>query len=206
MKFPAHDLNLLWLPEASERDSRVRRPLVPAYRVGELFQRGRLHWPIGTQYTYGPNGHGLTLFLGPIPQQLIHDVRFGEAEFALIVELPILVLAFRFGHSISWSDVPFCFHMQPACDRMIPPPELSDETRALLWVTLVGARDGLIHAQRGMTLAPEFTRVLHQSIREQAAKPFSPDDCLMAVRQLFVDRRDMDARLSLARSHTKGNR
>lgn len=205
MRFPSRDFELSWLSAISQRPFHAQRPVVPPYRVGEPFQRGRRQWPIGTRYSYGHNGHELTLFLSPIHERLIGDLRFGEAEFALVVESPVLVLAFRFGQSCSWSDAPFCFHMQPTQGRVIPPPELSEQTRALLWVTLVGARDGLIHAQRGMTLAPEFTRALHQAIREQAAKPFSPDACLTAMCNLFLDHPDVSARLTQARARAKGN-
>ncbi len=41
----------------------------------------------------------------------------------------------------------------------------------MLWITLVGAEDGIIHAQRGMTLSPAFTRELHDAIRTQAMRP-----------------------------------
>jgi hypothetical protein len=205
MRFPSRDSRGSWLSDACQRDFRAKGPRVPPYRVGEPLQQGRWHWPIGAQYCYGLNGHELTLFLSPIHQQLVHDIQSGEAEFALVVEVPVLVLAFRFGQSFSWSDVPFCFHMQPAHGRIVPPPVLSQESRALLSITLVGAEDGLIHAQRRMTLAPQFTRVLHQAIREQATKPFSPDDCVTAVSNLFLDHPDINARLSLAQAWTKGN-
>ena len=72
---------------------------------------------------------------------------------------------------------PYTWHMQPAHCRVTPPLESSPETRALLWITLVGADDGMIHAQRGMTLAPAFTRTLQDAIRAQASTPFDPDLC-----------------------------
>jgi hypothetical protein len=205
MKFSCQDLELFWVSNTPRPFPTVRHPLVPAYRVGEPLQRGRRHWPIGTQYTYGFNGHELTLFLDRIDERLIRDVRYEEAEFALMVKLPVILLAYRFGQSIPWSDVPFCLHMQPAHRRVIPPPEHSHETRALLWITLVGAHDGLIHAQRGMTLAPDFTRVLHSAIQGQARMSFSPDDCLTAISDLLLTYPDTRTRLSLAQARTFGN-
>jgi hypothetical protein len=101
--------------------------------------------------------------------------------------------------------VPFCIHMQPRHCRAIPPPETSHETRALLWVTLVGARDGLIHAQRGLTLAPDFTATLHNAIRAQAASTFSSDECLSAVSELLVNYPDPATRRTLAQARTIGN-
>ena len=88
---------------------------------------------------------------------------------------------------------------------MVPPPGSSHESRALLWITLVGAHDGIIYAQRGMTLAPEFTSVLHTAIRDQARMSFSQDDCLTAVSELLVAYPETKARLALAQARTTGN-
>jgi hypothetical protein len=123
----------------------------------------------------------------------------------VIIQPPVIVLAYRFGQSIPWSDVPYCWHFQPAHWRVIPPRETSPETRALLWITLVGADDGVIYAQRGMTLAPDFTRTLHAAIRAQARMPFDPDECVGAIGDLMVARPSTLARLPFAQSHTAGN-
>ena len=128
-------------------------PVEPPARTGlsgrGAARRGRRHWPEGTQYSYGLNGHELTLFLAGVDDQLVDDVKYGEAEFAVIVEHPVLVLAYRFGQSIRWSDVPYTWHLQPARCRVTPPLEASPESRALLWITLVGADDGIIHRSGG---------------------------------------------------------
>src|SRR5208283_3144350 len=155
MNTSSQNLKLFWVSNALRESIPARRTLVPLYRVGEALQRGRRHWPTGAQYTHACNGHELTLFLPEIDDRHVQDVKNGEGEFAVIARLPLIVLAYRFGQSVAWSDVPYCWHMQPAHYRVIPPLELSPETRALLWVTLVGAHDGIINAQRGMTLAPE---------------------------------------------------
>ena len=138
MRFSSQDIELLWIPNAPRQIPAAGRPVVPVYRVGEPLQRGRRNWPVCTHYCYGPRGHELTLFLDQINEPLIQDIRCGEAEFALMTKLPVIVLAYRFGQSIPWSDVPFCLHMQPSHTRAIPPPGKSPETRALLWITLVG--------------------------------------------------------------------
>ena len=87
--------------------------LVPVYRVGELFRRGRTEWSEGSQFTYSPGGLELTLFVSDVRDEVISDVRRGEAELALIVELPLIVITYRFGRSIPWSDVPYSWHLQP---------------------------------------------------------------------------------------------
>src|SRR5262249_2068346 len=134
--------------------------LVPIYRVGEKFRKGRHAWPEGAQFAVGPAGHEITLFRSQIDQRTIDEVRQGETEFALIVEPPLIVLSYRFGKSIPWDDVPFCWHLQPTSWRVIPTVPHSYNARVLLWITLVGSEDGIIHAQRGVTLSPDFTHSL----------------------------------------------
>jgi hypothetical protein len=136
---------------------------------------------------------------------MVQDVRFGEAEFAVIISPPVIVLAYRFGDSIPWSDAPYCWHFQPPHCRAVPGPEASPEARALLWITLVEANDGIIRAQRGMTLAPGFTRTLHAAIRTQAGVPFDPDQCTVAVGDLLVAYPTASSRLALAQARTIGN-
>jgi hypothetical protein len=199
------NLDLLWVSNAPRRSGPANRPLVPVYRVGEPLQRGRRHWPSGAQYVYGLSGHELTLFHPDVDERLVQDVKYGEAEFAVIVRPPVIVLGYRFGQSIPWSDVPYCWHLQPAYWRVIPARQSFPETRALLWITLVGSEDGTIHAQRGMTLAPDFTRTLHAAIRAQARMPFDPDQCAEAVGELLVAHPTTLSRLSLAQARTIGN-
>ncbi len=205
MNIPSQDLQPFWKSNPLRTPFPAIRPSVPLYRVGEPLQRGRRHWTTGTQYTHGCNGHELTLFLPEIDERHVQDVKNGEGEFAVIARLPLIVLAYRFGQSVPWSDVPYCWHMHPAHCRVIPPPELSPETRALLWVTLVGAHDGIIQAQRGMTLAPEFTRFLNGAIRAQACIPFNPHRCTAVITDLLITHPCTLDRLPLAQVRIIGN-
>jgi len=201
----SQDLDLFWMSKPPRPCTPPDRRSIPVYRVGEPLQPGRRRWPTGVQYTYGPGGHDLTLFLRDIDERMIQDVRFGEAEFAVITRLPVIVLAYRFATSIPWSDAPYCWHFQPAHWRTIPEREASPEVRALLWISLVGADDGIIRAQRGLTLAPEFTSTLHTAIRAQAGRPFDPDECAAAIVDLLVAYPSTSARLPLAQARTIGN-
>lgn len=206
MKMTSQDLDLFWLPNSPAPYLPTARTSVPAYRVGEPLLRGRRSWPAGAQYHYAARGHELTLFHPAIDDDVIDDVKRGEAEFAVIVEHPVLLLAYRFGTNGAWSDVPYCWHMQPPYSRVLPPAESSPESRALLWITLVGANDGIIHAQRGMTLAPDFTRILQDAIRKQALAGFHPYKCMEAMKELLVTHPSTAHRLPLARARTVGNR
>jgi hypothetical protein len=191
--------------KASRGYTSTKQSLVPVYRVGELFHRGRTQWPEGGQFTYSPGGLELTLFRSAIRDDVVHEVRRGEVELALIVELPLIVVTYRFGQAIPWNDVPYSWHLQPMTWRIIPNLESSLETRALLWITLVGANDGIIHAQRGVTLAPPFTRSLHGAIRTQAFMAFDAEDCTSAISKVFLNYSSTVDRLALAEARTIGN-
>jgi hypothetical protein len=183
----------------------VIRPVFPAYRVGELFHENRLGWPQGAQFTSGPRCHELTLFQADIGPGHVHDISRGPADFALIVETPVIVLAYRFGESIAWTDVPYSWHLQPEFGRAIPSLASSHEERSLLWITLVGTQDGIIYAQRGMTLSPEFTRALHQAIREQAMSTFDAKECTSAISSIYLRSLGTCDRLEMAKVRTMGN-
>lgn len=171
---------------------------IPSYRVGEPFTPGRSAWPAAAQYNHGPAGHELTLFVPSPSPQLIEGVRRGEALFALGLAGPVFYLAYRFEGSSGWEDVPYSWHLQHRGNRAKPPAEASPECRALLWITLVGADDGLIHAQRGVTLSPAFTRELHRAIRAQAEASFDPLECALAVAEASRERPDAVRRLDVA--------
>lgn len=183
----------------------TEEPRVPAYRVGEPFERGRGRWPQGAQYLYGRSGHELTLFVPSPDHRLIEGVRRGEARFALSVAGPVFYLAYRFEGARGWSDVPYSWHLQHHDARATPPDEVPREYRALLWISLVGADDGLIRAQRGVTLSPEFTRELHRAIRAQADAPFDPLECALAIAEASRERPDAARRLDVAYAWSDGN-
>lgn len=205
MNLASQDLDLFWLTDASSSHVSISRPGVPLYRVGEPLLCGRQSWPTGAQYHHAANGHELTIFQSDIDEDMIQEVQRGHMEFAVVVKHPIILLAYRFGATGAWSDVPYCWHMQPQHLRLVPPQITSDESRALLWITLVGANDGVIHAQRGVTLAPSFTQTLHEAISRQARMPFQATRCIMTLNTLLTTYPSVQDRLPLACSHTVAN-
>ena len=166
---------------------RVAYPRVPSYRVGETLVAGRRQWPVGAQYGFGAEGHQLTLFVRCVDDQIVEDVRGGDAEFAIVGESPVFLLAYRLGEQARWNAVPFGWHLQHAESRAVPSLDPSSEARALLWISLVGADDGIIHAQRGVTLGPAFTRSLHAAIQTQATTSFNALGCMLALSELPND-------------------
>ncbi len=135
---------------------------------------GRSRWPEGARYRYRLGGHELDLFLRRVRPKTLEDVVTGEVDLALLVEGPAIALAFRFGPDGPWAvTAPFHWQLLPPSDRALPgelapTSEGSSRLWSTLWITLVEARTGQVLARRAVALRPEFTRNLHQAIRQQA--------------------------------------
>ena len=101
-----------------------------------------------------------------------------EAEFALVVEGPLLVFGSRFGDTLPWSwAAPYNWHFAPPAERVVPAavpltPETYARLWATLWITLVDTATGRDRIGRAVALRPEFTHALHGVLREQAMRPF----------------------------------
>jgi hypothetical protein len=188
-----------------QRFSLVERPRVPPYRVGEPFLAGRSSWPTGAQYSFGAEGHQLTLFEPSAGPSRIEDVRRGRAEFVLLGESPVFLLAYRLGETTGWNAAPYGWHLQHVEIRAVPASNPSPEHRALLWITLVGADDGVIRAQRGVALSPSFTRALHRAIQIQAMGRFNPLECVLAASELFHAKPNLSRRIGAARVRSAAN-
>jgi hypothetical protein len=200
-----YDAGQVYQAELSRNRTFAAKALVPAYRVGQPLRQSQRSWPEGAQFTHGRGGHELTLFRSDINLAIVDDISRGAAEFALVVEHPLIVVAYRFGNSIKWNDVPYCWHLQPPDSRQVPVIVSQAEARALLWVTLVSTRDGIIRAQRGLTLSPQFTRAVNDAIRTQATMSFDPRDYTAAISRAYVGYSSTESRLSVAVSRTMGN-
>jgi hypothetical protein len=177
---------------------------VPAYRVGEPLRQGQTDWPDGSRYGFGPSGHELVLFRTDIDGDLEDAVGRGPCEFALVVEAPLIVLAYQFGKVVSWETAPFAWHLQPAERRFVPPADVPGG-RALLNLSLVGSDDGIIRAQRNVTLGPELTWALHRAIRSQARQPFDSEAYVRAVGTLYLRHPSAAAMLDYAEARSPGN-
>ena len=121
------DVNRAFRSRASRISTNWKRACVGPYRVGELLLRGHHRWSEGAQLVHDARQFELTLFRRDVCANLVADVQRGEAEFALIVDLPIMVFAYRLGELGSWTDIPFSWHTQatkaidrPAASIIVP--------------------------------------------------------------------------------------
>ena len=138
--------------------------------VGEYYPRTP-PYPETGEYNYSSKGHELTLFYRHPSFSEIEDVQHGQAEFAFVVEGPIIFFLYRFGEDIPWSDAPYSWHLVPEGDRALPEADTPPESRARLTTVLVEGESSIVRAIRNTTFSAEFSRALEDAIREQATKP-----------------------------------
>ena len=144
------------------------------YEVGKPYSPTKKHWPEGVDYNFRAGRHELRLFMRTPNRQELTDTETGEARFALTVEKDIIYFCYRFGLG-DWGDCGFSIHLVPKDERILPEPPATEYERALLSVLLIDAETGIVKVIRAVSLSPQFTRKLHQAIRDQASRPFPAD-------------------------------
>lgn len=172
--------------------------------VGQLYNPLRTQWPECSQYNYRSGAHELLLFFGSPTDREVKAARKGKAEFALFVRQPVIILAYKFGDGIPWSDAVFSIHLVPESERDLPSADLESEVRATLQVLLVDAHTGILRALRLVSFSPAFTRALHTGIREQAAAPWDSARYDAAVAELYALYPSSEAFVRVAQARCTG--
>jgi hypothetical protein len=164
----------------------ARAPVFPAVRDDLFYQElmdwaptpVRIPWLEGADYQYRLGSHQLILAIRGVTDRQEAAVGRDEAEFALVVEGPLLVFGSRFGVTLPWCwATPYNWHFAPPAERVVPAavpltPETYTRRWATLWITLVDTATGRARIGRAVALRPAFTRALHVALREQAIRPF----------------------------------
>ena len=129
---------------------------------------------IRSRYLYSGGEHDLELSGARLSRRHADAVREGVAEFALLIEEPVVFLCSRFGDAVPWTASPYSWHLTPRELRSIPPqPSSPDERRGFMAITLIDRSGGPARATRNVTLSLDFTRALNEAIRDQARLAFS---------------------------------
>ncbi|MBV8232686.1 MAG: hypothetical protein JO329_22115 [Planctomycetaceae bacterium] len=149
------------------------------------FREGRDRWPPGSHYRHHRGGHELIRVVRKIGDDHVAAFLRGRAEFALLVDDPLIIVCSRFGAALPWAEGVFHWHRVPRPERAWPALADDPDAGAALDVSLVEARDGRIRARRRVTLSPAFTRVLHEQILEQARCTYDPSEVDRALATLF---------------------
>lgn len=173
------------------------------YRVGEPYISGRTRWPESVEYNYRSGGHELRMFLRHPSSNEIRAIRSGDTEFALVIDWPVLLLLYRFGDAIPWSDAPYSWHMVPEHQRTVP-AEIATGQSAMLSIILVDADTGIIRVLRAVTLSPHFSRALHEAIAAQSVTRFNQAEFDAKLAELY--RGDTRSLLPRATARTAGGR
>ena len=176
---------------------------MPTLSVGSLYHPARTSWPECSQYNYRAGAHELLLFLHRPSEDEVAAIRTGESEFALYVSGLVILLLYRFGSAIQWSDAPYSWHLVPTDEQDLPSADLEGGKRALLNVILIDASNGKVQGIRALTVSSAFTRKVHSAIREQAEGPWDPTGYQRELDQLYA-RHTSEQLVQLAMARSKG--
>jgi hypothetical protein len=142
--------------------------------VGKPYVQGVTKWPEASEYLYSVNGHELRLFYNSPSIAEIEGAKSGKAEFALYVQLPVIIFLHKIAPAHDWADCPYTFWRVPDTHRQSPDlASRTPESRALLQITLVNARTGILKALRATTLSVEMTQKLEEAIAAQATMAYT---------------------------------
>jgi hypothetical protein len=97
-----------------------------------------------------------------------------------------IFLLYRFGDAVDWSDAPYSWHLVPPEQRGLPQPPATPETRTLLQIILVDAGKNVVRAIRAVTLSPEFSRILADTITKLTREPWIEKTYSVDVADAYV--------------------
>ncbi len=138
-----------------------------------------------SRYLYIDDEHEIRLSGARLSRRHADAVREGAAEFALVIEEPVIFLCARFGDLVPWTVSSYSWHLVPREHRTLPPlPCTPRERRAFLAVSLTAEEDDAVQATRNVTLSLDFTRALNEAIRDQARLAFNVHSYHRALAEL----------------------
>jgi len=139
--------------------------------IGKLFFPGRTHWREGVWFDYTAIGPVLVFaFKNPSDEEIL-AARKGKVELALYDDPPVLFILHRIEGLEDWSDCPFSIRIYAEPPPM--PEQVPDGSGLGLYIALVDANTGILHAQRLVGTSTEFARELLAAIHRQLEAPFS---------------------------------
>jgi hypothetical protein len=161
---------------------------------------------IRSRYVYCHGEHELLLTAPEITAEQAEALEREDAEFALVIEEPAILLCARFGDAIPWLAAPFCWHDLTRESRRLPPaPHSPEERRAFLQVTLAESATRRLRAVRNVTLWLDFTRSLHEAIRDQARTTFDPNEYERVLSRLRLRHPTVESLVASARVRCLGS-
>jgi len=179
-------------------------PRISKLEVGQPYLPGGRRRPPGPEYNFRGGFHELILCLPDLTELEIAAVLREPADFALVREGPAIVLFYRFGDALPWSDCTYSWWLVPESERVAPWIPAANE-RALLTTILIDQGSGLVSALRATTFSPEFTGALHVAIQEQAETAWIGREAYHRfVMDLYARFPTTEALLALAAARCRG--
>ncbi len=159
-------------------------------------------WPEGNWFTCRHGDYELILSRRDVSDRQTSAIRRGEAEFALAIDGPLVLLCFRFGVVFPWAHVLYSVQHMPTGDRASSPTGPPPAERTLLSILLVESVSVQTRATRVVTLSMDLTRALHESIRAQGRRLMAPGTQERATERML--RQGLAADSLLERSIARG--
>lgn len=125
--------------------------------------------PAGTFYAWCGDRHELAIVHPEPTPEARAAIGAGDVELAFVHESPVIVLLARIPGLGSWWEAPFCWHLLPRSERLLP-RALREGESTVLDVVMVGAGDGVVDAVGWLALDPAFSWALHRAICEEAER------------------------------------
>jgi len=143
-------------------------------------------WAKATFFRSDQSDYELHLSVSDPGPDVIASLNQGEAEFALVIEEPEVILLFRFGEAVPWTVAHHDRFEGPAGrGRHHASEDLGLPMRpAHLDVLLFDSETQAIRGTRCVALWLDFTLRLDMAIREQARIAFDPTDRKRAMSRL----------------------
>lgn len=160
-------------------------------RVGEPYP-DRVPPQEGSHYLWHRGGHDWMLFWATPTASEVKAVRKGKARLGLLNEDHVIVLLLRIG-DLPWQEAFYHFQITLPPDR----PELADlptpQSRYPLNIILVDHATRILRVLRMTTMPPDFSRVLLDAVRVQAADTaFQPESYHSAINAIMQRYRTAD--------------
>lgn len=138
-------------------------------KPGHPYDRRGGSLPEGTYYAWCGDRHELAIVHRGPTAEAHAAIDAGDVELAFVHESPVILVLARIVGLSGWREAPFCWHLLPRSERLLPRP-LREGESTVLDLVMVGAADGLVDSVGWMALDPAFSWALHRAICEEAGR------------------------------------
>jgi len=173
--------------------------------AGTIADDSPSRWPEGNWFTSRHGDYELILSRRDLADRQVSAILRGEAEFALAVEGPLVLLCYRFGAVFPWAYVAYSVQHMPTGDRAPSPAGPPPTERAVLSILLVESEGVQTLATRVVTLSMDLTLALHETIRAQGRRLLAPGTQERAAERMLRQGIAGDGLLTRAIARSLGN-